>query len=645
MLVFFILLPSKKIMLKYYFLLLCLIIASPSFSQSDKSFQKASHYMFRNSDSAFYFAKKSIKEARDSADYYNGTFVLGQCVFWQGNIDSSLAYYTLAERFFQHKKDSVSLMKIYVQKGKALKVISQYDKSYDYLMKALDFASSTDSLRWLSMLNVDLAEYARAMGDKANAFMFIERAFNINNVRPLIGDDLAELYNRKAAIEHEFGNAATAEEYSFKSLKISEATGNLHQQATSYNELGYYYSNHRSEKINESDKPLQYYFKAEAIWKKLNFKRYYIWVWRNISREYGKDHRYVQSNRLLKDILAVSEPNRWNEVISDVSLQMAANFEMLRNADSALIYYKKYMMSRENTEAGFKSKELQDVLVKYATIQKEQMLKKQKGETSLAKKETEKFARQRNFIFLLLLILLLLFIVIAYLAITLRQKNILLGKGHTQIAAMNKQLQSELNQKNTLFAELHHRVKNNLAVLSGLINLQKDSVKDESVKEILQDTQNRIYSIAMIHRGLYSLNDSDNIYFDKYLSELSSSLIKTYVRHSENIECVVNFPNVPININKAVPLALIINEILSNSLKYAFQNSEKGIMGITGHFEHGFLHLSIYDDGPGFSTDFNNLPSSSLGLNLVQILSEQLDAKFQYRYHSGKSEFTFLIPM
>lgn len=368
--------------------------------------------MFRNSDSAFYFSNQAISEAKDSSAYYYGKIFLGQCIFWQGHIDSSIAHYTSAENYFSRKKDSLSLMKIYFEKGNALKVISQYDKSYDYLMKALNIAQSMDSLRWLAVININLAEHARAMGDKANAFIFLNRAFNINNVRMLNGDDLAELYHRKAAIEHEFGNAEDAEKYSLMSLKISEATGNLHQQATSYNELGFYYANHHSEDIKEKNKPLEYYRKAEAIWMKLNFKRYYVWVWRNISREYGNQKQYAQSNHLLKDILSVSEPNHWEEVTSDVSQQAAENFEALGKSDSALFYYKKYMLSRENTEARFRGKEFQDILVKYAILQKEQVFKKQEEETFRAKLEAEKSAGQRNIILLLLGFAAILFIVI-----------------------------------------------------------------------------------------------------------------------------------------------------------------------------------------------------------------------------------------
>ncbi len=232
--------------------------------------------MFRNADSAFYFSEKAIREAGDSSDFYYGKFYFGQCIYWQGHIDSSIVYYTSAENFFISAKDSLKLIEIYSEKGNALKVLSQYDKSYDYLMKARNIAKSVDSLRWYAMINIYLAEHARAMNDKANAFIYIDRAFNINNIHSLKGDDLAEFYHRKAAIEHEFGNPDTAVAYSMKSLNISEATGNLHQQATSYNELGFYYANHRPENATKDDKPLQYYFKADTIWKKLDFKRYYI---------------------------------------------------------------------------------------------------------------------------------------------------------------------------------------------------------------------------------------------------------------------------------------------------------------------------------------------------------------------------------
>lgn len=625
---------------KFYSLLFCFVVALASFSQSESNIQNASHYLFRNSDSAFYFSNKTISEAKDSSSYYYGKFLLGQCIFWQGHIDSSISYYNETENYFIRQKDSVTLMKVYLEKGNTLKVLSLYDKSYDYLMKSLRIAHSMDSLRWQALITIHLAEHARAMGNKENAGMYIDRAFNIHNLSPLKEEDLAELYHRKAAIEQEFGNSEKAVEFSFMSLKLSESSGNLHQQATSYNELGFYYGGHSQ---TGEDKTLKYYSMAEEIWKKMNFKRYYIWVWRNISIEYRRKKQYEQSNQLLKQILSVSKPNQWDEVSADVAQLAAFNYEALKNADSALAYFKKFISYRANAEAKVKSKEFQDMVVKYATKEKEEQLKAQEEETALAKEAGEKTAIQRNFILILLVVLLTFFGVIVYLTLKLGKKNMLLSEGSIKIADVNRKLQSELNQKNILFAELHHRVKNNLAILSGLINLQKDAVTDPASKEILVDTQTRIHSIAMIHRTLYSMNDSEDIDFSKYLKELSQSLIDTYKK--QKVECVIDLPGISININKGVPLALILNELLSNSLKHAFQNKDRGRIIINGNMENELFHLHYYDDGPGFKADFTNLPTSSQGLQLIKILSEQLDAEFHYQYRTGNSEFTFLIPV
>lgn len=610
------------------------------FSQDNK--EKNAYYLFRNSDSSFYHANKIIAEAKDSSQYYYGRFVLGQCIYWQGYIDSSLIYYNEAEKYFGHARDSSALMEIYLEKGNALKVLSVYDQSYDYLMKAHRIAASLSSMRWQAFISIHLAEHARAMGNKENAVRFIERAFNIHNISALSGDDLAELYHRKAAIEHEYGNPAKAEEFSLLSLKISEPSGNLHQQATSYNELGYYYSN-RGDEGKENKKALDYYFKAEKIWQQLNFRRYYIWVWRNIAREFGRANQLEKSNQLLKKILSVSEPNGWNMVSSDASQHAAANFEAMKKADSALVYYKKFLHYRQRADESARSKEFQDIIVKYATEQKEQMLKKQQEETELVKKEKEKTISQRNFILLLLASMIVLLAIIGYLTLKLKRKNILLSESSLQNAAMNRQLQSELSQKNILFAELHHRVKNNLAVLSGLINLQKDSVQDEVSKEILRDTQNRIHSIAMIHRSLYNVNNSENIDFEKYLKELAASLFSAYKK--EKISFATELSGIFIDINKGVPLALIMNELISNSLKHAFGNRSHGMIRLSGRIESDLLHLSYSDDGPGFEVNFENLPVDSLGLQLIKILSEQLDAEYHYCPEKGKGTYTFLIPL
>jgi len=108
--------------------------------------------MFRNLDSAFYFPQKAIREATDSAAFYYGKFYFEQCIFWLGHIDSSIAYYTAVENYFLHAQDSLKLMEVYSEKGNALKVISQYDKSYDYLMQAMNIAGSINSMRWQAML-------------------------------------------------------------------------------------------------------------------------------------------------------------------------------------------------------------------------------------------------------------------------------------------------------------------------------------------------------------------------------------------------------------------------------------------------------------------------------------------------------------
>ena len=146
---------QKSGMRKIYSLLFSFSLALSSFSQN-ADVERASYYMFRNSDSAFYFSNKVISEAKNPTTKYYGKFLLGQCIFWEGQIDSSLSYYNSVEDYFRSAKDSFMLMKIYCEKGNALKVISQYDKSYDYLMRAFNIAQSMDSLSWLAIVNINL---------------------------------------------------------------------------------------------------------------------------------------------------------------------------------------------------------------------------------------------------------------------------------------------------------------------------------------------------------------------------------------------------------------------------------------------------------------------------------------------------------
>lgn len=204
--------------------------------------------------------------------------------------------------------------------------------------------------------------------------------------------------------------------------------------------------------------------------------------------------------------------------------------------------------------------------------------------------------------------------------------------------------------------EVHHRIKNNLQVISSLLDLQAENLKDERIKEILRESQNRIISIALIHRELYRDGEMNNVNFSTYIQELAENLLDTYkVGNSKINLCVDLKENILFDVETAVPLGIIINEIFSNSLKYAFPDRTSGKIRISlemkeaeeprcsdlNEIENRGLDketrfiLTVSDNGVGIPETFNIGTADTLGLQLIHVLVEQLDGSVRINRNRG----------
>jgi PAS domain S-box-containing protein len=200
----------------------------------------------------------------------------------------------------------------------------------------------------------------------------------------------------------------------------------------------------------------------------------------------------------------------------------------------------------------------------------------------------------------------------------------------TKLKNVEKDLRISINQKDLLIKEIHHRVKNNLQIISSLLFLQEEYVKeDPKAVNVLQESQNRILSMAMLHEMLYQSPDLSQINFSNYIRNLVSNLFNSYCIKNE-INPVINVDNIYLNMETAVPCGLIISELVSNSLKYASSDDTTVKLIISLQKLKDELELIISDDGVGFpeNLDFRNI-KSSLGLKLVNSLVKQLDGSIE----------------
>jgi len=207
--------------------------------------------------------------------------------------------------------------------------------------------------------------------------------------------------------------------------------------------------------------------------------------------------------------------------------------------------------------------------------------------------------------------------------------------------AAEEQITQSLKEKEVLLKEVHHRVKNNLQLVSSILNLQSSYINDEKIVDILKDSQNRIKSMSFIHESLYQTKDFTNINFSDYIAELSKNLIHSYAGYDKSVKLTIDVENVFLNLDLAIPCGLIVNEILSNSLKYAFDEkaTEKELVVKMG-IKKEYLILKLGDNGVGLPSkvDFKN--TNSLGLQIVNTLVEQLNGTIELDKIKKGTNFT-----
>ncbi|MBM4241991.1 MAG: PAS domain S-box protein, partial [Euryarchaeota archaeon] len=199
----------------------------------------------------------------------------------------------------------------------------------------------------------------------------------------------------------------------------------------------------------------------------------------------------------------------------------------------------------------------------------------------------------------------------------------------TERKRAENQIKASLKEKESLLAEIHHRVKNNMQIISSLLSLQSRYIKDERDLEIFRDSQSRVKSMSMIHEKLYQSIDFAHINFAEYILSLTLELSSTYKVDRTRIKIETNVEDVKLNIENAVPLGLIVNELLTNSIKHAFPEGHKGIINIELRSEDSEYELIISDDGVGLPEDIDLRKTDTLGLQLINRLVEQLDGTIE----------------
>jgi len=232
-----------------------------------------------------------------------------------------------------------------------------------------------------------------------------------------------------------------------------------------------------------------------------------------------------------------------------------------------------------------------------------------------------------------------------------RFKNAILGFNAiildiTERKQAEERIKSSLKEKEILLKEIHHRVKNNFQIIISLINLQSNSIKDPSLLKMFNDSTNRIRAMALIHEKLYRSEDLSKIEFTSYIKTISEELHSSFTTSSYNPQVNIEADDIHLGIDQAIPCGLIVNELITNALKYAFpENSNAGIIRISMRRNNkNEITIIVSDNGIGLPLEIDIEKSTTLGLQLVSVLIKQIRGSYTLDRSSGTTwTITFTI--
>jgi two-component sensor histidine kinase len=296
---------------------------------------------------------------------------------------------------------------------------------------------------------------------------------------------------------------------------------------------------------------------------------------------------------------------------------------------SAIAHYQRYKVLTDSVFNERKTKQLASLEIQYDTKKKEQNIALLTKQTQMQQASLREREFQRN-VLLGGAVLLALLLCMGYSRYRLKQRsNQLLEAQQAEINRQNASLQHLLTEKDWMLKEIHHRVKNNLEVISSLLETQSDYLRDPSALIALREGQNRVHAMGLIHQKLYQSHSLSVVDMAAYIREIAEHLVESF-DCQDTVQLHLNVVPIELEVTLATPLGLIINEALTNALKYAWPRPQPGNIRI-GLMEMAAQHLQlvIEDDGAGFPAGFDMEDGRTMGLTIMRGLSGQLDGRLR----------------
>ncbi|MCO6149207.1 histidine kinase dimerization/phosphoacceptor domain -containing protein [Flavobacterium sp. NRK1] len=539
------------------------------------------------------FAKQAIKIKKriKRHDVFKEYTMLSLNFRVQGNYKNALSYALAAEKITENLNGNEKWLNlIYDLLGTIYSELKIYDKSVEYYKKAIVIAKKCNDAEAVNAITLNTARGLYSRGKNAEALEVLNSSYKYYSDK----NCNAEYPSLYILVYCSLKKYNKAKPYYDQLVKCSNDVNNLKYKDHIEQEKMYYAMIHFLLKTGQADKTYVYINKLKEL-AKLNNDLY------NLSQ---LERTYYKSD------------------------SATGNYQ---GAFNHLKMYKQLNDSLFNLE---RTKQLSDLQVKYETDKKDKNIKllKQKGILQETRLHNELVIR---YVFIAGLIILFILSILLYSRYCMKRKsNTILEQKRAEINRQNKKLRQLVDEKEWLLKEIHHRVKNNLQIVISLLNTQSAYLENEDALLAIQNSQHRMHAMSLIHQKLYQTENLSSIDMSWYIQELVNYLKDSFGTDNK-IKFTFETEPIELDVAQAVPLGLILNEAISNAIKYAFPEN-KGLISIVLKEKSNCKYtLQIADNGIGLQPDFDSAERDSLGMNLMIGLAEQLDGSFNIASDNG----------
>lgn len=601
----------------------------------------AGRYFEYNPDKTFSFAKQAL-DLSTTIKFKKGVALahttLGRVYNAKGDFNLAINHIKLSIAINKWLKASEDLADSYFTLGQSYLFLNKYTASLQYLNLALNNYEKLHKQAKAARIYNNMAILYGKLNNSKEELRYYNKALN------LLQDDTTPYgQNMKNVVSTNIGNVYSDKKDYIKSNQILLSNIDYVIKHNKVNGLGLIYlrmgANYRG--VKQYEQSLKYLNEALACFRKIANKSGEGDALRSIGETYyhmnrlGEAEKYtLQGLELSKQIGELESVKFAYEILAD-TYSKTGNY---KKAYQNHVLYKKVCDAMFNEQINSKLTQIQ---LTHEFERKQAIIKNaQQKKDAVLKKEALRQKRIKSIVLLTLL-----FVSVIALGVYMnlkrykRQKEIIESQKEV-LEKQKEQIQNSLLEKETLLREIHHRVKNNLQIISSLLNMQTEEIKDSKVLSSIQEGQSRVQAMSLIHQNLYQSEEIDKVNVENYLRELINYLSQMFIGQAKNITVHIDASDIRFDFDTIIPLGLIVNELVSNAFKYAFQNKDTGNIIIRIKAQNTIdYELTVEDDGNVLPEDLDIKNTKSLGLKLVTILSKQLRGSFSAVAKDGKTIF------